>query len=105
MITAYINCPYHPHISVHREDACPSLPDDFAATRRFVHIDAGTLGKEIRKFAENAYRFSAHSDDCDMWLRISLKTPEQEMGVVHVIQALLSEHYAALNDVGIQVHC
>ena len=105
MITAYINCPYHTHITVHTDEDCTLLPDDFSATRRVVRIDTANLAKEMRKFAENAYRFDAHSDDCEMWLRIELRTPEQEMGVVHVIQALLGEHYALLRDADTEVHC
>lgn len=105
MITAYINCPYHPHVTLHTDTACGSVPDDFSTARRVVQIDTGNLAREMRKFTEQAYRFDAHGDNCDMWLRIDLDTPQQKLGVVHVVQALLAAHYDILRDATITTHC
>ena len=81
MIHVYINYP-QPHLTIHRDAGCGLIQMHAGAQRRVVAITRETLAAELRRFVEREHRFATGSHLNDMWLRISLDTPEQEIGVV-----------------------
>ena len=104
MIYVYINYPA-PHITIHRDPSCGAVMMQSKAERRIVRITRETITYELRKFADREYGFAATRLQNDMWLLISLDTPEQEVGVVYVIQALLGLRYRPLRNASVKEHC
>jgi hypothetical protein len=59
----------------------------------------------LGEFVNDAYDFKSEAQLNDLWLDISLSTHEQEIGFVHIIQAILGQRYKPLGNAPINEHC
>jgi len=100
----YINYP-NPHLTIHKNISCPQIQMHQKSGQRIVKISPATLNNVLSQFLNNAYDFRAEPELNDLWLDISLSTREQEVGFVHVIQAILGQRYRPLSDAPISTHC
>ena len=100
----YVNYP-NPHFTIHKDPNCAQVQMHGKPGQRVVRVRTGNLGKVLADFSEGRHKFAAHAEANDLWLDISLDTPEQEEGLVHVIQALVGRGYAPLADAPIKTHC
>ena len=75
------------------------------AEQRIVVVNLASLKRVLNCFIKNAYDFRAEAEWNDLWLDISLPTPDQEIGFVHVIQAILGQRYKPLGSAPISIHC
>ena len=100
----YINYP-NPHFTVHKNASCQQIQMHRKSGQRIVKVSAATLKNVLTLFINNAYDFKAEARWNDLWLDISLSTPEQEIAFVHVIQAILGQRYKPLSNAPISIHC
>jgi len=100
----YINYP-NPHITIHKNAACQQIQIHQKGGQRIVKVNAATLKNVLNSFINDTYSFESKSQGNDMWLDISLSTSEQEIGLVHVIQAILGLRYKSLGNAPISFHC
>jgi hypothetical protein len=100
----YINYP-NPHITVHKNPACKQIQAHQKSDQRLVNVNDATLKKVLSAFNKDAYDFRADPQWDDMWMDISLSTPEQEIGFVHIMQAILGKRYKPLAKAPISFHC
>jgi hypothetical protein len=98
----YINYP-NPHISIHANNQCSQVRKRLKEGQRVVVISPRNLGEILCKFARREFRFSSGEDN-DMWLDVSLDSPEQEEGLVYIVQALLGRHYSRLRRAPVEHH-
>ncbi len=103
-MNVYINYP-NPHITIHKNASCGQIQSHQKSGQRLVKVSAVTLKNVLSSFINDAYDFKAEAQWNDLWLDISLSTPEQEIGFVHVIQAVLGQRYNLLSTAPIYVHC
>jgi len=73
--------------------------------QRIVKVNSSTLKKILIQFVNDAYDFKSEAQWNDIWLDISLSTHEQEIGFVHVVQAILGQRYKPLGSAPISEHC
>jgi hypothetical protein len=100
----YINYP-NPHFTIHKNVSCRQIQSHQKFRQRLVNVNAATLKTVLNAFIKDAYDFKAEAQWNDLWLDISLSTPEQEIGFVHVIQAILGQRYKPLRRAPINLHC
>jgi hypothetical protein len=73
--------------------------------QRIVKVNSTTLKNVISQFVNDAFDFKSEAQLNDLWLDISLSTHEQEIGFVHIIQAILGQRYKPLGSALISEHC
>lgn len=100
----YINYP-NPHFTIHKNSPCPQIHMHQKSGQRIVKVNSGTLKNVLSQFINDAYDFKSETQLNDLWMDISLATNEQEIGFVHVIQALLGQRYKPLGNAPISEHC
>lgn len=100
----YINYP-DPHFSVHRDHSCRMIQMHCKPNQRIRTVSISTLGDVLSEFINEDIPFAAQSGLNDVWIKIELDTPEQEMGLVHVLQAILGKRYGPLSNAPIKTHC
>lgn len=100
----YINYP-DPHFGVHRDHSCRKIQMHGKPNQRVRTATIPTAGDLLCEFIDEQIRFAAESDFNDLWIKIELDTPEQEMGLVHVLQAILGRRYRPLSNAPIKTHC
>jgi len=100
----YINYP-NPHITIHKNASCGQIQSHQKGGQRLVKVSASTLKTVLNLLINDAYDFKAEAQRNDLWLDISLSTSEQEIGFVHVIQAILGQRYKPLSNAPISIHC
>ena len=100
----YINYP-NPHFTIHRDSSCQQIQMHRKDGQRTIKINPVTLKDVLSQFINNAYDFKSQAQLNDLWFDISLSSPEQEIGVVHVIQAILGQRYKPLGGAPITEHC
>ena len=100
----YINYP-NPHITIHNDSSCPQIHMHQKNGQRIVKVNTSTLKNILNQFANDAYDFKSEAQLNDLWLDISLSTHEQEIGFVHIIQAILGQRYKPLGSAPISEHC
>lgn len=100
----YVNYP-KPHFTIHRDRNCGQVQMHGKPEQRVVRVRMADLGSVLVDFIEERYRFGAYPEANDLWLDISLDTPGQEEGLVHVIQALVGRRYTPLADAPVYRHC
>jgi len=101
---AYVNYP-EPHFTIHWNAQCSEIRKNRKPGQRLVEIQVANLGQVLSDFISGKYRFASDPSANDLWLDISLDTPEQEEGLVHVIQALVGRRYSPLADAPVRRHC
>jgi len=100
----YINYP-NPHFSIHRNPACPMIQMHRVPGQRLLRVIPANLGDFLLEFREDRIPFAAQSGLNDIWIEINLHTPEQELNLVHEVQALIGRRYRPLADARIEEHC
>lgn len=100
----YLNYP-NPHITIHKESTCGQIHMHHKPEQRRVHINPVTLRFVLTDFLNDKYMFKAERLFNDLWLDITLDTPEQEVGLVHVIQAIIGQRYSPFSDAPVKEHC
>jgi len=100
----YINYP-NPHFTIHKNPSCSDIHKNQKSGQRIVKVNPANLKAVLSQFINNAYKFQANPQGNDLWLEINLSTPEQEIGFVHVIQAILEQQYTRLSGAPIKFHC
>jgi hypothetical protein len=100
----YINYP-NPHFTIHKNSSCPQIHIHQKSGQRIVKVNPATLKNVLSQFINDAYDFKSEAQWNDLWLDVSLSTYEQEIGFVHVIQALIGQRYKPLGNAPISDHC
>ncbi|MBF8283604.1 MAG: hypothetical protein HW378_2519 [Anaerolineales bacterium] len=99
----YINYP-DPHLTIHRNPECSSIQLHQVEGQRHIEVTMQRLREELSHFINNQYHFGQPPDN-DLWLDITLSTPEQEVGLVYIIQAILSLSYTPFMHAPVKEHC
>jgi hypothetical protein len=63
------------------------------------------LNDVLKQFINNAYEFKSQDQFNDLWFDISLASPEQDHGFIHIIQAILGQRYKPFGSALITEHC
>jgi hypothetical protein len=100
----YINCP-NPHFTFHKDASCQQIRTHRKDAQRIISVSSMTLNNLLNKFINNAYEFKSQAQLNDLWLDISLSSPEREIGFVKKIQAILGQRYRPLGSAPITEHC
>jgi len=100
----YLNYP-NPHITIHKDASCGQIHMHKKQDQRHISVNSITLRFVLNDFINDKYIFKAEKQFNDLWLEISLDTPEQEMGLVYVIQAIIGQRYSPFSDAPVSVHC
>lgn len=100
----YVNYP-EPHFEIHVDSPCQEIRKHRKPGQRLVEVRVANLGNVLSDFIAGKYRFASEPSVNDLWLDISLDAPEQEEGLVHVIQALVGRRYRPLADAPVCRHC
>jgi hypothetical protein len=100
----YVNCP-NPHFTVHRDPACRMIQLHGKVNQRVRRVTSDTLGGLLSELIDRRMRFAAQKGLNDLWLEVNLDTPEQEMGLVHIGQAILGRRYRSLATAPVKKHC
>lgn len=100
----YFNYP-NPEISIHNDPEYPDIQKHGKHDQREINISRSNLGTVLNEFIQRNVPFDAKAEKNDLWLVIDLGTDEQETGVVHVIQAILSERYAPFGRITVKKRC
>ncbi len=72
---------------------------------RTVAVKPARLGAVLTDLQSGRQGFSATLGTDDLWLDVSLQHPQQRMGLVYVIQALLAVRYRRLKHAPMVTHC
>ena len=104
MMQVYISYP-NPHFTIHRNASCPQIQMYQKMGQWIVEVNSATLKTVLGQFINDAYQFKSEAQLNDLWLEVSLSTPEQEIGFVHIVQAILGQRYKALVKAPICEHC
>lgn len=100
----YINYP-NPHFTVHRDPSCRMIQMHGKPNQRVRRVSMYALGDFLSEVIAGKMRFAAESGINDVWIEMRLDTPGQEMGLVHVLQAILGRRYSPLAGAPIEEHC
>ena len=100
----YINYP-NPHFTIHKNSSCQQIHLHQKSGQRIVKVNPLTLNNVLTQFVNDAYDFKSEAQLNDLWLDISLSTHEQEIGFVHIIQAILGQRYKPFGSAPISEHC
>jgi hypothetical protein len=101
---AYINY-LDPHITIHRNPECSEIHKHRKPDQRIVAVTPQSLRGVLSDFANNKYKFAASSEYNDLWLDISLGSPQHNESAVYIIQTLLGLHYKPFENASINRHC
>jgi hypothetical protein len=104
MIQAYINRP-NARITIHRTSDCPQIGKQQKEGQQRVVVTETSLGNVLSDFAEGHYVLTTDPPGNDLLLGVTLDSPEQELGVVHVVHALLGTRYRPLKNAVPNPHC
>lgn len=100
----YINYP-NPHITIHSDTSCNEIFKQHKEGQRKIKVTPTSLKGVLLNFIQDKYDFKTEKVYNDMWLDITLKNYEQEIGFVHIIQAILGQRYKPLYDAPVSIHC
>lgn len=100
----YVNYP-QPHFTIHCDPNCKEFRKHKKKEQRRIVVNQDNLGNVLTDLIQNRFHFRAEKSHNDLWLEVSLDTPEQEIGFVHTIQALLGKKYKPLENARIIKHC
>jgi hypothetical protein len=104
MICLYINYP-NPHFTIHGNDFCSEIRKMHKENQRKIDVSMGNLDNVLTDFIANKYKFAAKKELNDLWIAITLDSPEQEIGFVNTIQTLLGLQYKPFRNGKIKKHC
>ncbi len=101
---AYINRP-NPHITIHCDSLCKQIYLHKKSEQRHVVVNPSNLLTVLDDFIHDKYELKSGKLNNDLWLDISLDTPEQELGLVHVIHGIISQRHAPFVSAPVNIHC
>ena len=99
----YFNYP-RSRISIHQDYDCPHIQKQQKHDQRYIHITLNNLVETLQMIDSEEIGFSSTAESNDFWLEISLPDVEQEMSLVHIIQALFGKRYRPFRNAIIEVH-
>jgi len=88
----YVNYP-NPHFTVHNNPQCNQIQKHQKQNQRIITIDTTNILQQLQKFISNQYKFSSTASENDMWIKINLSSPQQNLAMVFILQAILGNHY------------
>lgn len=100
----YVNYP-NPRFTLHRDPSCQLIQMHGKPDQRVRGVTMHSLNHFLSELLEQRMRFAAESGFNDLWLEVQLDTPDQEIGLVHVAQALLGGSYRPLASAPVKLHC
>jgi hypothetical protein len=100
----YINYP-NPHFTVHRDPSCRTIQMHGKPGQSVRRVSMYTLGDLVSEVAAGKIRFAAQSGFNDLWVETRLDTPDQEIGLVHVLQAILGRQHRPVATAPSNIHC
>jgi hypothetical protein len=89
MIQVYVNYTDQ-HMTIHRRAGCKGTEKMSEPGQRVIKIDAANASKEITRFQQNEYSFSAEAPGNDMWIDIDFDSPVFEHSIAEYIRSRLS---------------
>ena len=100
----YINYP-NPHFTVHRDQSCRMIQMHGKPNQRVRTVTTSSLGDVLSQFIDETIRFASQTGLNDVWMEIELDTPDQEIGLVYVVQAIVGKRYSPLSNAPVGIHC
>ena len=100
----YINYP-NSHFTIHKDFSCQQIQMHRKLGQRIIKVSPVTLKNVLDQFINDAHDFKSQAQLNDMWFDVSLASPEQDIGFVHIIQAILGLRYTPLGSAPITEHC
>ena len=100
----YINYP-KPHITIHHDYECAEFHKNQKENQRTILVNLQNFTQVLTDFIEGKYAFRAEKELNDLWLDITLDSPELEKGFVLIIQALLGLRYTPIKKAPVGEHC
>ena len=100
----YINYP-NSYFKIHTDNSCQQFQLHQKDGQRIIKVTPASLNSVLDQFINNAYDFKSQAQYNDMWIDISLSSPEQEIGFVYVLQAILGHRYKPIGSAQITQHC
>ena len=100
----YINYP-EPHFTAHHNPSCPRIRMHGKPGQRVRRVTIPTLDDLLSEVMHGRLRFASERAFNDLWVEVRLDTPGQEIGLVHVLQAMLGRRYRPLAHAPIAEHC
>jgi hypothetical protein len=104
MICLYINYP-NPHFTIHGNAQCAQIRKMGKNNQRIVKVHMKNLNDVLSDFIARKHKFAAMKEVNDLWIEIDLDSPEQEIGFVNTVQALLGRQYGPFKSVKMKKHC
>jgi hypothetical protein len=100
----YDNLP-NPHITLHSDATCPEIRKHDKPNQRVVAVSAGTVPSVLSDFIADRHHFAAKAAENDLWLDITLGSPQHEQAFVYVVHLPLAGYYARFQSAQITTHC
>ena len=100
----YINYPV-PHFTIHSNLQCSEIQKHNKANQRMIRVDNQNLGQVLGQFIDNQHVFSSNASENDMWLEVNLVSPQQNIGLVFIVQGILGINYQPLASAPVTFHC
>jgi hypothetical protein len=100
----YVNYP-NPAFSIHGDPNCASIRQMNKPEQRQINVTIDNVGGVLTQFINGDVSFASNPAKNDLWLTIDLSSDDQERGLVHVLQAILSRRYAPLGRAEVSLHC
>ena len=100
----YVNYP-NPHFTMHRDPSCQMIQIHGKPGQRVRRVNMHSLGDFLSDLIGERMQFASQSGFNDVWLEIKLHTPEQEIGLAYVAQAIIGRRYTPLATARITTHC
>ena len=104
MIHLYINYP-NPHFTIHGNDMCSQIRKMGKNNQRLIAVCMENLNNVLADLMARKYKFAAQKVINDLWIEIFLDSPEQEIGFVNTVQALLGRQYSPFRNARMIKHC
>ena len=73
--------------------------------QRVRRVAITSLNDLLSEVMDGRLRFASESAFNDVWIEVKLDTPHQEIGLVHVLQAILGWRYSRLASAPVGTHC
>lgn len=97
----YINRP-NARYTIHGDASCTFIHLKRTPERRVRTVTTKNLDQFLMELIQRRLDFTSN---IDLWLQISLDSPEQELGLVYVVQALIGQRYRPLSAAPVTIHC
>ena len=100
----YVNYPV-PHCTIHRDPGCALIRMHQREGQRVMRVNVVNRPQVLTRLSGRDFRFAAQRGLNDLWLDITLETPEKEEAFVREVQAVVGQRYRPPAGAPIKVHC